>query len=198
METLSDTQRGHVTTWNEQHDGFAKVLNNKNVSLDDLRAIAPFLDLKQGYTWFNQEVCIYSDVANQASHDQFKILLAVDTKGVFNVSTDYNNMLETAMRLDDSEMISMIICHSTFVYPGSGSHNRYTQWYELMPAHKYLDRTEKSLTINDQFQMLLSVFSQLKIEHKAIMFAEIINYYFINKKFDPAITQRVINTFQLL
>lgn len=171
MNMLSEQSvlEGYIEQWH--NNKFPSVLSK--ISDEDLKQIAPQLDLSLGFSWWNEEVPIYSCVANQIRTDnQWKILLQVDKEGILEVSQDFNSKLYDAISNNDHEMIKIIINHKQFSYPGSGSCNtRFFNPIELSPLHKLVNYSKDKFN-ESNLDIIKFVYNLLPEQYKDVYIAD--------------------------
>lgn len=229
-DMLQENHKMLVFKWNNEERGFADILNGKwqgndkprdppPISLDDLEIIAPFLDKRMGYSWWNQEVPIHNNVTNTASDQQLTILMKHDSRGQLSVSYDNNMLLGSALckvaaksgspDIDNCEYerIVVLIGHpsfkfNTFTTIGNG----YQSPYEQTPIYRFLNHTncdsethtpikptmkDMEIRINYMFNKLLPLLNK---EDQLIAIAE--GFFWAKKQSKIEVIKLLINNIQ--
>ena len=176
METLTLEQQLYVEQWN--NNKFNVVLSK--IENKDLKKIAPFVNMRGDYTWWDDGDCGYSCILlHIRNEDQLKILLDADKEGKLEVSRDHNKNLEKAIINNDKEMISIIVSHKRFNYDGTGYFNP-KYWYrnnfimtsDLVKNEKFLELLDPIkylydlLNENDKPKLVADIFTAIKNHSK--------------------------------
>lgn len=180
MDALTEQQRCYVQAWNDTENGFNKILFD--ITTDDLKAIAGFVDLTKNYVWWNEEVQIYNCVLNSIRHDEhFMILLEADSGMNLEVSEEHNKRWHQAIKTNDRGLIKKLVEHKRFSYPGTGSFNEYYyKWYELTPMN-YLVRDENFIEFVDTIRYAYNI---MTADDKNKLIADLFCAININKKYN--------------
>lgn len=181
MDDLTEQQKSHIKLWNDDYDGFAVVLNNHKISVDDFEKIIDFIDLDRGY-WCPNAIGgggFYSCVLNQVSEEILSIIL--DHSENVDVSIDDNFCIKRAIDNRDDVLIQKIAKHPRFVYVGSGESPlrkdfwRLYSWNPLGEYEKFLwsDKRQKLIhTTGILYNSVISPETRMVIKNELMSIAK--------------------------
>lgn len=177
MDNLTEEQKDYIKSWN--NGNFVKILNE--ISIMDLKIISPHIRLDVSYTCYIHNFQAYFKVFNNIKNkEQLKILISIDSKGIFDISTNNNKILLDAILKKDKELIKLIINHRNFTYPPIIDRYSYTdyRWYESSPMFYLV----KNKNFEDYLDIIKFVYFSMNEKHKSKLLGDLFTALNINNK----------------